>query len=186
MKKTFVKLLIIPLILIITNETMTIEKNRYYYIKSVLSGDQDKGYWDLSGFGRSYIKDDPLHLWAFDKGDDRRYMITPAGNGWYYISPRNAASGRVFRGTVDVAGENIQNGSKLKISDNRETGNSSRQFKIKDIGEGKSKIYVNRSDGKKIVCAEGNTDKNGTAVIVLDDNENPSCQWRFIEAAEKL
>lgn len=161
---------------------MTIDRNRYYYIKSVLSDDNDKGYWDLSGAGKIYINGDNLHLWAIDKGDDRKYMITSAGEGWDYISPANAASGGVFRGTVEVAGEPVKNGSKLYITDTKLTDISSRQFKIKDIGDGKAKIYAKKGNGKKIVCAEGNTDRNGTAVIVLDDNENPACQWRFIEA----
>jgi len=172
-------------IMIFSYPAMTVDRNRYYYIKSVISGDRNRGYWDLPGGGRRYKKGDDLHLWAFDKGDDRKYMITPAGNGWDYISPANAASDGAFSGTVDVAGESVQNDSRLNIMDLKLTDSSSQQFKVKDIGDGKSKIYINAGDGKKIICAKDGADKNGTPVIVLDDNDNPACQWRFIEP-EKL
>ncbi len=171
-------------VLILSGSAMTAHSNRYYYIKSVISGDRNRGYWDLPGGGRRYKKGDDLHLWAFDRGDDRKYMITPAGNGWDYISPANAACGDVFCGTVDVAVESMQNGSKLNIMDLKLTDNPGQLFKVSDIGDGKFKIYINGGGGKKIICTENGADKNGTSVIVLDDNDNPACQWRFIEPEE--
>ncbi len=178
----FKHLIAILSVFTILNAAETIEMNKYYYIKSVLSGKEDKGYWDLPGGGRDFKQGDDLHLWAFDKGADRRYMITPAGNRWVYISPANAAIDGIFRGTVEVEGTALKNGSKLYINETKLTGNSSQQFKVKDTGDGKFKIYVNSGDMKKIICADGGTDKNGTSVIVLDDNDNPACQWRFIES----
>jgi hypothetical protein len=95
---------------------MSVDANKYYYIKSALSGDEDRGFWDLPG-GGGFKKGEKLQLWSLDKGDDRKYMITPAGNGWNYISPKNAAFGRIFRGAVDVSGTGISNGSKVIIWD---------------------------------------------------------------------
>jgi len=159
----------------------SIDRDKYYHIKSVLSGDENRGFWDLPG-GGGFKKGERLQLWSFDKGDDRKYMITPAGNGWNYISPKNAAFGRAFRGAVDVSGKSISNGSRVIIWDWKLTDNSNQQFKFKDIGGGKHKIYVNRGGGKKILCASGDSDANGTSVEAWDDNDRPACQWKFIEA----
>jgi len=180
MKNKRIIFFIIPL-LIISTAAATVEKNRYYYIKSVISGDEDKGYWDLPGGGRRYKNGDDLHLWAFDKGDDRKYMFTPAGNGWDYISPGNAASGLEFSGTLEAEYNTAENRSGLFVRDASPTDNSSRQFKVKDTGEGKFKIYINSGNKKRILCAESGSAKNGTPVIILDDNDTPACLWRFIE-----
>ena len=79
-----------------------LDAGKYYYIKSALSGDADRGFWDLPG-GGGYKKGAVLQLYKHDGGDDRKFMITPAGNGWIYISPKNASFGRIFRGNVDVS-----------------------------------------------------------------------------------
>jgi hypothetical protein len=60
--------------------------------------------------------------------------------------------------------------------------NSNQQFKFRDIGGGKYKIYINRGGGKKILCANNDSDANGTFVVPWDDNDRPACQWKFIEA----
>jgi hypothetical protein len=159
----------------------SIDRDKYYHIKSVLSGDEDRGFWDLPG-GGGFKKGERLQLWSFDKGDDRKYMITPAGNGWNYISPKNAAFGRAFRGAVDVSNRKIPNGSKVHIWDLKLRDNSNQQFKFKSLGGGKYKIYINRGGGKKILCANNDSDANGTYVVPWDDNDRPACQWKFIEA----
>lgn len=169
------------LLVIFSGTAMTIDSNKYYHIKSVLSGDANRGFWDLPG-GGGFKKGERLQLWSFDKGDDRKYMITPAGNGWSYIAPKNAAFGRAFRGAVDVSDRKIPNGSKVHIWDWKLRDNSNQQFKFKDIGGGKFKIYINRGGGKKILCANNNSDANGTHVVPWDDNNRPACQWKFIEA----
>lgn len=174
--------MLILFMLVVSAPAATIDKNKYYYIKSVISGDNDKGYWDLPGGGRKYKQGDDLHLWAIDRGDDRKYIITQSEDGWFYISPVNALSGGVIRGTVDVAGATVQNGSRLYVMDIKFTDNYSQLFKFTDTGDGKFRIYVNKGGGKKILCAEGGADKNGTPVIALDENDNPACHWQFIEA----
>ncbi|PKL18079.1 MAG: hypothetical protein CVV49_07780 [Spirochaetae bacterium HGW-Spirochaetae-5] len=179
-----IKFFIITLpLLLISNTPASIENNKYYYIKSVVSGDADRGYWDLPGGGRRYKNGDDLHLWAFDKGDDRKYMITPAENGWNYISPASAASGTLFYGTVSIAGNTIEEGSKLDVRDIQLTDNTNQLFKVKHIGEGRFMIFVNSNGGGKVICTEGGADKNGTSVIVMNENSTPSCQWRFIEVS---
>jgi len=175
--------LILPLffLALFADNTLAVDAKKYYHIKSVLSGDEDRGFWDLPG-GGGFKKGTRLQLWSFDKGDDRLYMITPAGNGWNYIAPKNAAFGRAFRGAVDVSDRKIPNGSKVHIWDWKLRDNSNQQFKFKDIGGGKYKIYINRGGGKKILCANNNSDANGTYVVPWDDNDRPACQWKFIEA----
>ncbi len=164
-----------------TGIATSIDRDKYYHIKSVLSGDENRGFWDLPG-GGGFKKGERLQLWAFDKGDDRKYMITPAGNGWNYIAPKNAAFGRAFRGAVDVSDNKLKNGSKVHIWNWKLTDNSNQQFKFKEIGGGKYKIYINRGGGKKILCANNDSDANGTYVVPWDDNDRPACQWKFIEA----
>ncbi|PKL19300.1 MAG: hypothetical protein CVV49_01575 [Spirochaetae bacterium HGW-Spirochaetae-5] len=174
-------MLILFLLVIFSGTAMTIDAKKYYHIKSVLSGDDDRGFWDLPG-GGGFKKGERLQLWSFDKGDDRKYMITPAGNGWNYISPKNAAFGRLFRGNVDVSDGKVKNGSKVHIWDVKLSKNANQQFKFKSIGGGKYKIYVNQGGGKKILCADKDSDSNGTYVVPWDDNDRPACQWKFIEA----
>jgi len=182
MNRSILKIIIlITIITFFSISAMTIDRSKYYHIKSVLSGDEDRGFWDLPG-NTGYKKGAILQLWSFDKGDDRKYMITPAGNGWNYISPKNASFGRIFRGNVDVSDRSMKNGSKVHMWDVKLRDNSNQQFKFKDIGGGKYKIYVNRGGGKKILCAANNSDKNGTRVVPWDDNNRPACQWRIIEA----
>ena len=182
MKSIWVKIIFpILLLFILSIAAMTIEKDKYYHIKSVLSGDEDRGYWDLPG-NEGYKKGKVLQLWSFDNGDDRKFMITPAGNGWNYLSPKNASFGRIFRGNVDVSDGNVSNGSKVHIWDIKLKDNSNQQFKLVDIGDGKYKIYVNRGGGKKILCASGRSDADGTPVVPWDDHDTPACQWRLIEA----
>jgi len=168
-------------LLLLPVSAMSVDANKYYHIKSVLSGDEDRGFWDLPG-GGGFKKGEKLQLWSFDKGDDRKYMITPAGNGWSYIAPKNAAFGRVFRGAVDVSGKSISNGSRVIIWNWKLTDNTNQQFKFKETGGGKYKIYVNRGGGKKILCAANDSDSNGTAIESWDENNRPACQWKFIEA----
>lgn len=174
-------MLILFLLVIFSGTAMTVDANKYYYIKSVISGDEDRGFWDLPG-GGGFKKGERLQLWSFDKGDDRKYMITPAGNGWSYLSPKNAAFGRLFRGNVDVSDGKVKNGSKVHIWDVKLTKNANQQFKFKSLGGGKYKIYVNQGGGKKILCAANDSDANGTYVVPWDDNDRPACQWKFIEA----
>jgi redox-sensitive bicupin YhaK (pirin superfamily) len=78
-------------------------------------------------------------------------MITPAGNGWNYISPKNASFGRLFRGNVDVSDSRVRNGSKVHIWDVKLRKNANQQFKFKDMGGGKYKIYINQGGGRKIL-----------------------------------
>ena len=182
MSRSLLKLfLILSIIAFFSISAMTLDKKKYYHIKSVLSGDENRGFWDLPG-NTGYRKRAVLQLWSFDKGDDRKYMITPAGNGWNYISPKNASFGRLFRGNVDVSDSRVRNGSKVHIWDVKLRKNANQQFKFKDVGGGRYKIYVNQGGGKKILCAANNSDKNGTRVVPWDDNNRPACQWRFIEA----
>jgi len=173
--------LLLAIIALFSVSAMTVDRTKYYHIKSVLSGDEDRGFWDLPG-NTGYRKGAVLQLWSFDKGDDRLYMITPAGNGWNYVSPKNAAFGRLFRGNVDVSDGSVRNGSKVHMWDVKLRNNSNQQFQFRSIGSGKYKIYVNRGGGKKILCAANNSDKNGTPVVPWDDNNRPACQWRLIEA----
>lgn len=182
MNRFLLKLLImLSIITFFSISAMTINKNKYYHIKSVLSGDENRGFWDLPG-NTGYKKRAVLQLWSFDKGDDRKYMITPAGNGWNYISPKNASFGRLFRGNVDVSDSRVRNGSKVHIWNVKLRKNANQQFKFKHMGGGKYKIYINQGGGKKILCAANDSDKNGTRVVPWDDNNRPACLWRFIEA----
>lgn len=182
MRKHIIRLSVTVLILLfIINTTIAVDNNKYYYIKSILSGDEDRGFWDLPGSG-GYKKGEVLQLWSFDNGDDRKFMITPAGNGWNYLSPKNASFGRIFRGNVDVSDGNVSNGSKVHIWDVKLKDNSNQQFKFVDIGGGKYKIYINRGRGKKILCASGRSDADGTPVVPWDDHDTPACHWKLIEA----
>jgi len=182
MRRSIIKIVfLLAFITFFSISAMTVDRTRYYHIKSVLSGDEDRGYWDLPG-NTGYRKGAILQLWSFDKGDDRLYMITPAGNGWNYISPKNAAFGRLFRGNVDVSDGSVRNGSKVHMWDVKLTKNANQQFKFHDIGGGKYKIYINQGGGKKILCAANDSDKNGTPLVPWDDNNRPACQWRLIEA----
>ncbi len=174
---------IIAGVLILSSTALeAIDKGKYYYIKSALSGDADRGFWDLPGKGGGYKKGAVLQLWQHDGGDDRKFMITPAGNGWNYISPKNASFGRLFRGNVDVAGAKTDNGTKVAIWDVKLTKNRNQQFKIVSVGGGRYKIYVNEGGGKKILVAADNSDADGTRVVLWDDNDSLAAQWIFIEA----
>ena len=158
---------------VLSSTATSIEKDKYYHIKSVLSGDEDRGFWDLPG-GGGYKKGEVIQLWSFDQGEDRKFMITPAGNGWNYLSPKSASFGRIFRGNVDVSDGNVTNGSRVHLWDVKLKDNSNQQFKFIDTGEGKYKIYVNRGGGKKILCAAGRSDANGTPVVPWDDHDTPA------------
>ncbi len=159
-----------------------LDMGKYYYIKSVISGDADRGFWDLPGKGGGYKKGEVLQLYQYDNYDDRKFMITPAGNGWCYISPKNASFGRLFRGNVDVSGGKTDNGTKIHVWDVKLTKNKNQQFKFVSIGGGKYKIYVNQGGGKKILVAENNSDGNGTRVVLWDDNDSLAAQWVLIDA----
>ncbi|HNX60333.1 MAG TPA: RICIN domain-containing protein, partial [Spirochaetota bacterium] len=157
-----------------------VEADKYYYIKSVISGDEDRGYWDLPGENPRFKKGAELTLYKYDTGDDRKFMITPAGNGWFYISPKNATFGRAFRGNVDVS--DVANGGKVHIWDIKLAKNANQQFKFVDVGGGKYKIIVNHGGGTKVLCAAGRSDADGTRVVAWDDHETDAVLWRFIEA----
>jgi C1A family cysteine protease len=43
---------------------------------------------------------------------------------------------------------------------------------------------VNRGGGKKILCADNDSDANGTQLVAWDDNDRPACRWKFMEAGK--
>lgn len=180
---TVTSLLTVLFILIFTAITVyALNMRKYYYIKAYNSKAENAGYWDLPGKNPRYKKGARIQLWSMDGGNDRKYMLTPNGKGWSYISPKNASFGRIFRGTVDIFGKKVSQGSKVGIWKTKIRKHDNQRFKFRKVGDGVYKIYTKASGGKFIICTDRNSYRNGTKLIVKRDNNSSWCRWRFIEA----
>lgn len=185
MKKHFIitTLFIAFFITIFTiNELTALNIGKYYYIKAYNSQAKDAGYWDLPGYNPKFKKGVRLQLYKYDKGKDRKFMLTPSGKGWYYISPKSTTFSRYFRGTVDIFGKKIRSGSKVGIWKTKYRQHDNQRFKLREVEKDVYKIFSKASGGNYIICTEKNSYANGTKLIVRKNNNSNWCKWYLIDA----
>ena len=140
----------------------------FYFIKSVMSGNANKGYWDQPGHHGRYKQGLNLMAWSKDGDPDQQFRFVKAGAGWYYIVSRNG-------GYVDVSGGNNRDGVNVQIwSSNRST---SQKFRFRHLGNGRWKIYAFHG---RALCLDNRTDKNGTNIHIWNDHNGPWMEW-FLE-----
>lgn len=138
-----------------------------FYIKSVKSALENKGYWDQPGLPNSYNAGDKISVYAKDCAIDQRFQFVPAGGGWYSIVSAN-------NGYVDSRDYTKINGTRLIITEKNNA--STQKFRINNLGEGRFKIYTYAG---KVVCLENRNSENGSSVSVWDDHNGEWMEWYF-------
>jgi len=143
--------------------------NSYFYIKSVKSGYQNRGYWDQPGKPSRFRRGANLSVYSRDGGADQQFRFVNAGNGSYFIVSRNG-------GYVDVDNNGYRNGTNIHIW----TRNSSaaQKFRFQHLGNGRWKIYTSRG---RVVCLKGMQDSNGTNIHIWSNHNASSVEWTFFD-----
>ncbi len=144
----------------------------YFYIQSAQAEKSMKGFWDLPGFNPKYEKGAQLKVYTLEtRVNDRLFKFEDAGDGWYYIIPKNAER----RGRIDVSGNKKGNGVKIQVWE--ENDSDAQKFKLKHLGQGEFKIYTKHGD---ILALAGKSHKDGSVVHTWEDHEGPFTEWIFI------
>ncbi|HPJ34493.1 MAG TPA: RICIN domain-containing protein [Spirochaetota bacterium] len=141
--------------------------NSYFFIKSVQSGNYNRGYWDQPGQPKRYKSGGNIAAWAKDGAVDQQFRFVNAGGGWYYIVSRNG-------GYADVKGGKNGNGVSIQVWTSNRT--ASQKFRFKHLGNGRWKIYT---AWNRIICLKGRNDSNGTNIHTWADHNGSTVEWYF-------
>ena len=141
--------------------------NSYFFIKSVQSGNYNRGYWDQPGNPKKYKQGGNIAAWSKDGAVDQQFKFVNAGGGWYYIVSRNG-------GYADVKGGKNGNGVSIQVWTPNRT--ASQKFRFKHLGKGRWKIYT---AWNRAICLDGRKDKNGTKIHTWNDHNGSWMEWYF-------
>lgn len=123
---------------------------------------------DVSGF--SMADGGNILQWDYVGGDNQRWTLSSAGNGFYTI--RSVLSGKV----VDITAASTANGA--NVQQYASNGTAAQQFSIEDLGNGQYRI-VNRGSGKVLDVAAWST-ANGGNVHQWAWENNANQKWQII------
>ncbi len=143
----------------------------FYYIKSVQSGNINRGYWDQPGRQIRFRQGVNVAVHSKDGGRDQIFRFLNAGNGWYYIYSGNG-------GFLDIADGRNGNGVNVRIwSGNR---SAAQKFRFRYLGNGRWKILT---AWNRVLCLDNRSDRNGANVHTWDDHNGSWTEWTFVNSA---
>ncbi|HPJ43829.1 MAG TPA: RICIN domain-containing protein [Spirochaetota bacterium] len=142
-------------------------QNSFFYIKSVQSGNYNRGYWDQPGQKSRYKQGDNIAAWARDGRVDQMFTFKNAGGGWYYIISANG-------GYADVKGG--KNGDGVSIQVWTPNNTASQKFRFKHMGNGRWKIYT---AWNRAICLADRSDRNGSNIHTWGDHNGTWMEWYF-------
>ncbi len=141
--------------------------NSFFFIKSVQSGNYNRGYWDQPGHNSRYKRGDNIAAWSKDGVVDQMFRFVNAGGEWYYIVSANG-------GYADVKGG--KNGDGVSIQVWTPNSTTSQKFRFKHLGNGRWKIYT---AWNRAICLANRNDSNGSNIHTWGDHEGPWMEWYF-------
>lgn len=149
-----------------------------YVIQSAISyGRNNKGFWDLTGDGKSVVKNGAnIKIWAMQQNDwDRNYKFVKKPESHYYQMVSTNPNL-----VVDLSGGKTHNESNIQLWE--KNGSVAQDFYLKHLGNGRFKIY-HRSG--KIVVLKNSTDDNGNNIHLWEDHDKIQCEWYLLDPNTK-
>lgn len=148
---------------------------KFYYIKSVASGNKDEGYFDLPGRNYRFKKGSKFQTWSKDTKvpHDQIFSFMYAGGDYCYI--RSAS-----RGFIDVSGSKNADGVPLIAWSRNNSQNQ--KFRLKHMGDGKWKIYTSWG---RVLATKGGKTNNGTPIHTWRDHTADNSMWYIIDFRTK-